>query len=138
MTDAGLAAFHEKMRAETRAAAALTDEPAFAARNQLGLEIADILRRNVVQGVRVDDTSRSAAVNTKAGDEQDEEKAVWRMSFFLASVTSTANQKFSIGLRLTEHTELGSNESIRQMASGASCSSRPAPRETQDQAPSSA
>ncbi|KLO18782.1 hypothetical protein SCHPADRAFT_912975 [Schizopora paradoxa] len=79
-----LRAFREKIRTDARSAETIADPVVFAGKNQLGREIADIIRRNVVQGVRVDGSASPGASQSVQEDR-------WR-------------------LRYTEHTELGSNE----------------------------
>lgn len=56
------AAFREKLRTEYRAGSAQTDPTAYTQRIQLGRDIADVLLKNIVRGVR-----------TENGDE-----TVWR------------------------------------------------------------
>lgn len=49
------------MRSDAHSAASsITDPAGYAAQTQLGREIADILRRNVVQGVRVEGASEGS------------------------------------------------------------------------------
>jgi len=82
-----LKAFREKIRSEAQAGRSEINSEAYAARVKLGYEVADVLLKNVVQGVK---TERSVSRNG-SGEEKQE---VWK-------------------LRLTKDTELGSNESIK-------------------------
>ncbi|KAH8117524.1 RF-1 domain-containing protein [Phellopilus nigrolimitatus] len=98
-----LSAFREKVRTEFREGRTQSDPAAYAARVQLGREIADVLRRNVVQGMKVDTPLAAPApeVQAREGDEGSmvqDEQGVWR-------------------LRITEHTELGSNDSVKSAPS---------------------
>lgn len=47
-------AFREKVRSEYRAGRSQRDAAAYVARIELGREIADVLRKNIVQGIKVD------------------------------------------------------------------------------------
>lgn len=67
-------AFREKIRTDARGAEMVADPTAYAGKNQLGREVADILRRNIVQGVRVENSSSGASQATQ------EER--WRASYF--------------------------------------------------------
>ncbi|KAJ7632468.1 RF-1 domain-containing protein [Roridomyces roridus] len=71
-----LRAFRAKIRQDAVVARDITDPVAYAQHNTLGLEIATILKKNIVQAARVDDAD------------------TWRV-------------------RITEDTELGSNESVK-------------------------
>jgi len=91
-----LRAFRDKIRTDAQGAQCVTDPVTYAGKTQLGREIADILRRNVVQGVHVEEPSSSVT--------QDSQGERWK-------------------LRYTEHTELGSNEDRFGPTSTASSSS---------------
>jgi len=71
-------AFISKMRVEARDGSSIQDPASFEEKVAYGREVAQILRRNVVQGVQADDGS-------------------------------------TYQLRFTEETELGSNDTIRQV-----------------------
>ncbi|TDL27589.1 hypothetical protein BD410DRAFT_825206 [Rickenella mellea] len=83
-----LQAFRAKVRAETIKGRVETDPVSYEANVKHAQEVAAVLRRNVVQGVQVRSTAKS-----------DDGKDVWR-------------------LRINEHTELGSNETIKQASCG--------------------
>ncbi|KNZ75465.1 putative peptide chain release factor C12orf65 like protein, mitochondrial [Termitomyces sp. J132] len=78
-----LKAFRLKMRNDAIAARGIIDPETYEQQNQLGREIADVLRKNIVQGVRV---------RNEEGTPDDQE--IFR-------------------LRLTKYTELGSNDTIK-------------------------
>ncbi|KAG6874080.1 hypothetical protein C0995_006937 [Termitomyces sp. Mi166 len=78
-----LKAFRMKMRNDAVAAQAIIDPETYEQQIQLGREVADVLRKNIVQGVRV------------------------------PSAEGTPEVHETFRLRLTKHTELGSNETIK-------------------------
>ncbi|KAG6845181.1 hypothetical protein H0H87_012738 [Tephrocybe sp. NHM501043] len=81
--DQVLRAFRLRMRNDAVAARGIVDPETYEQQNKLGLEIADVLRKNVVQGVRVPNAN-----NTPVGHD-------------------------TFRLRLTKDTELGSNDTIK-------------------------
>ncbi|KAG6821081.1 hypothetical protein H0H93_007240 [Arthromyces matolae] len=78
-----LQAFRLKMRNDAVAARSIVDPETYEQQTKLGREVADIVRRNVVQGVRVSKTD-----DLQAGED-------------------------TYRIRLTKHTELGSNDTIK-------------------------
>ncbi|KAL5511537.1 hypothetical protein ACEPAH_4754 [Sanghuangporus vaninii] len=100
-----LNAFRDKLRADF--SSAIDDPKEYAARIQLGREIADVLRKNVVQAVRVDPSGSSSSPLAYSKD--------WEKT------SPTAQNEGGGGgtwrLRLTKDTELGSNESIKSSRS---------------------
>ncbi|KAF5386784.1 hypothetical protein D9615_001874 [Tricholomella constricta] len=78
-----LKAFRMKMRFDAIAARAIVDPETYEQQTQFGREVAEVLKKNIVQGVRV-----SNAQNEAEGMD-------------------------TFQLRLTKHTELGSNETIK-------------------------
>ncbi|KAI5124497.1 hypothetical protein M0805_003024 [Coniferiporia weirii] len=92
--DRVLNAFREKVRTEFREGRSQSNPDAFTARIQLGREVANVLRSNVVQGVKIRKETGLSSAESQAGSMVQDEHGVWR-------------------LRITEHTELGSNESIK-------------------------
>lgn len=85
------------MRSEVVPSAAVTDPKAFEEKVTLAKEIAVVLKKNVVQARRVESA------------EPDQEK--WSASRGVIS-RRCASHRF-VGIKITEHTELGSNESIK-------------------------
>ena len=61
-------AFREKVRTETRQARSVSDPTAYAARVQLGWEMADVLLKNVVQAQRVETPALASTETSPAGD----------------------------------------------------------------------
>ncbi|EJD05945.1 uncharacterized protein FOMMEDRAFT_145291 [Fomitiporia mediterranea MF3/22] len=93
--DRVLNAFREKVRNDFREGRSVSEESVYSARIQLGREVADVLRKNVVQGVKVQPIEQSSTISTGVGDKvKVEEGGVWR-------------------LRITKDTELGSNETTK-------------------------
>ncbi|THH09358.1 hypothetical protein EW145_g2065 [Phellinidium pouzarii] len=90
-----LNAFRQKVRTEFHEGRSQSDPTAYAARVQFGREVADVLRRNVVQGVKVEQANSTPSQDRSMVLDG---HGVWR-------------------LRITEHTELGSNESIKSRPS---------------------
>lgn len=71
------------MRNEFRQGRSVTDVSAYNARLQLGREVADVLRRNVVQGVKVSSSSSSgdgAVPSSTSAHVRDEDSGVYRTS----------------------------------------------------------
>ena len=63
-------AFRKKIRTDFREGRSVTDSKTFTARIQLGREIADVLKKNVVQGVRINpevDTNADSLVQNNEG-----------------------------------------------------------------------
>ncbi|PAV24337.1 hypothetical protein PNOK_0140500 [Pyrrhoderma noxium] len=87
--DRVLDAFRKKIRTDFKEGRSVADSKTYTARIQLGREIADVLKKNVVQGVRI-----NPEVDTNADSLVQNAEGIWR-------------------LRLTEDTELGSNETIK-------------------------
>ncbi|KAF9466338.1 RF-1 domain-containing protein [Collybia nuda] len=81
--DEVLKAFRSKMRMDAVAAQTVFDPEAYQEQAKLAMEIADVLRKNIVQAARVSEVSEHGA-----------DKETWR-------------------LRITKDTELGSNETIK-------------------------
>lgn len=92
------AAFRLKIRNEILPNASTTDPKAFEEKITLTKEIADVLRKNIVQARRVENPSS-------------EEK--WRMFLLSAALTNAYSNPIFAELRITEHTELGDNDSIK-------------------------
>ncbi|KAL5533034.1 hypothetical protein ACEPAF_4810 [Sanghuangporus sanghuang] len=102
-----LNAFQDKLRKDFKECRSAIDDPEeYAARIQLGREIADVLRKNVVQAVKVDPSGSSSSPLAYSKD--------WEK-------TSPTARNEGLGgtwrLRLTKDTELGSNESIKSSQS---------------------
>ncbi|KAG6831196.1 hypothetical protein H0H92_012336 [Tricholoma furcatifolium] len=80
---ATFAAFRMKMRNDAIAARAIVDPETYQGQNDFGNQVADVLRKNIVQGVKV------------------------------ANSTDTPEGHDTFRLRITKDTELGSNETIK-------------------------
>ncbi|KAL5529120.1 hypothetical protein ACEPAG_5094 [Sanghuangporus baumii] len=99
-----LNAFRDKLRADFKDGGSTIDDPEeYTARIQLGREIADVLKKNVVQAVKVAPSEPSSSLLAYSKDwekaspiVQNEGGGTWR-------------------LRLTKDTELGSNDSIKSI-----------------------
>lgn len=72
------AGFREKVRNEYRQGRSVTDASAYSARIQLGREVADVLRKNVVQGVKVKQGQASRPAPSVSVSAQDVAGDVWR------------------------------------------------------------
>ena len=90
-------AFRLKLRNEILPNAAVTDVKTFEEKISLTKEIAEVLRKNIVQARRVENPSA-------------QEK--WR-KFDLFSFPKTCAYSLYTELQITEHTELGDNDSIK-------------------------
>lgn len=105
--DRVLQAFRQKVREETRSGSTEVVPSAYEERVQKARDVAQFLKRNVVQGVRIDDASTDQVSSVSP----DASRSRWR-------------------LRITEHTELGSNDSLKNLSS--TCTSNRRPRNADD------
>ncbi|KAL5490414.1 hypothetical protein ACEPAI_5247 [Sanghuangporus weigelae] len=121
-----LNAFRDKLRADfTESRSAIDDPDEYAARIRLGREIADVLKKNVVQAVKVDSSESRSSLLAYSKD--------WEKTGPIAqSEGGGGGGGGTWRLRLTKDTELGSNESVksspgtkRQTKEGKGCSQTP-------------
>ncbi|KAJ7219129.1 RF-1 domain-containing protein [Mycena pura] len=90
-----LSAFRSKIRQDALTAQNVTDPVVYEQHNALAREIATILRKNVAQANRINDSADS---NT------------WSCVCY---TRLTAAFSFCLGVRITEETELGSNDTVK-------------------------
>lgn len=112
------------MRTEYRTGRSQADPVAYAARVQLGREVADVLRKNVVQGVKVDRDDSASSGALHGGGQAQDEHGLWRKCQHnprqKRGPQFNAFSFFRVGLRMTDHTELGSNNTIKSETSRSS------------------
>jgi hypothetical protein len=89
------------MRADALAARTVSEPEAYQEYAKLAMEVADVLRKNIVQAAKVSDASKDG-----------EDKETWSEFRCHPGAEEKANS-FGAGLRITKDTELGSNETIR-------------------------
>ena len=89
-------AFREKIRTDFREGRSIADSKTFTARIQLGREIADVLKKNVVQGVRI-----NPEVDTNADSLVQNDEGIWSkfLSFFFPRLYFPSRLPVSSSLR---------------------------------------
>jgi len=101
-------AFRQKIRQDALAASSVTDPTLYQQQEQLAREIADVLRKNIVQATRV-------AENTQS------ELETWSKCKLMCDVFWI---HILLELRIRPETELGSNDTIKCTTIGDTPSSR--------------
>ena len=90
-------AFREKMRQDALSASSITDPTLYQQQEQLAREIADVLRKNIVQATRVAERTQS-------------ELETWSTCELMCDVSQAHILQ---ELRIRPETELGSNDTIK-------------------------
>lgn len=95
-----LPAFRMKIRTDALEARAVTESSAYAEKVKLGHEIAEVLRKNVVQA------HKESTQSTTDGD-------VWSAFHFLIFYEAILMSRLFLGIQLRDGIEIGDNESIK-------------------------